>query len=94
VVIGYSPAIGLLVSAVAMFGDLTSSFIKRRLALAEGSRSFGLDHVPEALFPALILAQYSNLDTKDVVAITAAFVLLANMVSPMLYTIGIRKQPY
>jgi RNA polymerase sigma factor (sigma-70 family) len=38
VAIGYSPAIGLLVSAVAMFGDLTSSFIKRRLALAEGSR--------------------------------------------------------
>ncbi len=93
-VIGQSPAIGLLLGAVAMTGDLASSFLKRRLRLAPTSRSFGLDYVPEALLPALVLAVISDLATTDVVAITAIFVLLAAIISPLLHTVGIRKQPY
>ena len=93
-VIGQSPAIGLLLGAVAMTGDLAASFLKRRLRLAPTSRSFGLDYVPEALLPALVIAAISDLTTTDVVAITAIFVLLATIMSPLLYTLGIRKQPY
>ncbi len=93
-VIGQSPAIGLLLGAVAMTGDLASSFLKRRLRLAPTSRSFGLDYVPEALLPALVLAAISDLATIDVVAITAIFVLLATIISPLLHTFGNRKQPY
>ena len=86
-VIGQSPAIGLLVGAVAMIGDLASSFMKRRLRLAATSRSFGLDYVPEALLPALVLAAISDLATTDVVA-------MATIISPLLHTFRIRKQPY
>ncbi len=93
-VIGQSPATGLLVGAVAMIGDLASSFLKRRLRLAATSRSFGLDYVPEALLPALVLAAISDFTTTDVVAITSIFFLLATIMSPLLHTFGIRKQPY
>ncbi len=93
-VIGQSPAIGLLLGAVAMTGDLAASFLKRRLRLAPTSRSFGLDYVPEALLPALVLAVISDLATTDVVTITPIFVLLAAIISPLLHTVGIRKQPY
>ncbi len=93
-VIGQLPAIGLLVGVVAMIGDLASSFMKRRLRLAATSRSFGLDYVPEALLPALVLAAICDLATTDVVAITAIFVLSATIISPLLHTFGIRNQPY
>ncbi len=93
-VIGQSPALGLLLGAVAMTSDLAASFLKRRLRLAPTSRSFGLDYVPEALLPALVLAVISDLATTDVVTITAIFVLLAAIISPLLHTVGIRKQPY
>ena len=93
-VIGQSLAIGLLVGAVAMTGDLASSFLKRRLRLAATNRLFGLDHIPEALLPALVLAAISDLATTDAFVITAIFVLLATIISPLLHTFGIRKQPY
>ncbi len=93
-VIGQTPAIGLLVGAIAMIGDLASSFLKRRLRLAPTSRSFGLDYVPEALLPALVLTAISDLTTTDVVTITAIFFLLATIMSPVLHTFGIRKRPY
>ncbi len=93
-VIGQSPATGLLVGAVAMIGDLASSFLKRRLRLAATSRSSVLDYSPEALLPALVLAAISDLATTDAFVITAIFVLLATIFSPLLHTFGIRKQPY
>lgn len=93
-VIGQSPTIGLVLGTAAMIGDLASSFMKRRLRLAPTSRSTGLDYVPEALLPALVLAAFSDLTAADVVAITAIFVLSAIIISPVLHTFGIRKQPY
>ena len=93
-VIGQSPAIGLVLGTAAMIGDLASSFMKRRLRLAPTSRSTGLDYVPEALLPALVLAAISDLAAADVVAITAIFVLSAIIISPVLHPFGIRKQPY
>ena len=93
-VIGQSSANGLLLGTVAMIGDLVSSFIKRRMRLAPTSRSTGLDYIPEALLPALVLATVSDLTTTDIVAITAIFVLSATIMSPVLHAFGIRKQPY
>ncbi len=93
-VIGQSPAIGLLVGAVAMIGDLASSFLKRRLRQAATSRLSGFDHIPEALLPALVLAAISDLAPTDAIVIAAIFVLLATIISPLLHTFGIRKQPY
>ena len=42
-------AIGFLIAGYAVAGDLTSSFIKRRLSLAPSSKAPILDQAPESL---------------------------------------------
>ena len=47
-VLGHPVEIGILVALYAVSGDLISSFIKRRLAMAPSSMAPGLDQVPES----------------------------------------------
>ena len=51
--VGLAWQIGLLTGALAMAGDLCSSFFKRRLGLPASSPAVGLDQIPESLFPLL-----------------------------------------
>ena len=51
--LGLTLKLGLVVSTMAMAGDLFSSFLKRRLGLQPSSRAVGLDQIPESLFPLL-----------------------------------------
>src|SRR4029078_12738602 len=44
--LGLGWKVGLVVGATAMAGDLSSSFIKRRLGLAPSSQATGLDQIP------------------------------------------------
>ena len=44
---GLPSTAGLLVSAIAMIGDLLSSFVKRRMKLVPGSMALALDQIPE-----------------------------------------------
>src|ERR1700730_526564 len=44
---GLPSTAGLLVSAMAMIGDLLSSFVKRRMKLVPGSMALALDQIPE-----------------------------------------------
>jgi len=48
-IIGLQVKIGAVSAAVAMSGDLLSSFVKRRLNLPPSSRATGLDQIPESL---------------------------------------------
>jgi hypothetical protein len=57
--------IGLLLAAAAMAGDLLSSFLKRRLHLAPGSKATGLDQIPESLFPPLACRSALSLTAVD-----------------------------
>ncbi len=45
------PETGFLLAVYAILGDLLSSFIKRRLAMAPSSEAPLLDQVPGSLFP-------------------------------------------
>src|SRR5579863_6139103 len=47
--IGLEPKLGAQVGALAMAGDLLSSFVKRRLDRPPSSRAIGLDQIPESL---------------------------------------------
>ncbi len=92
--IGHSIKIGLLVGLCSMVGDLATSFLKRRMRLPASSQVVGLDYLPEALLPAVMLAMKYNIAAADVVVITGMFVLLATALSPILFTLGIRRQPF
>ena len=77
-----------------MFGDLASSFVKRRMGLDVHAQAFGLDQVPEALLPLLVLKSSLKLNWGDVFLVVLAFMLLGVVLSRVLYKIGIREQPY
>jgi hypothetical protein len=49
--LGLSPGHGTLFAALAMAGDLISSFIKRRLGIASSRSAPLLDQLPESLLP-------------------------------------------
>jgi CDP-diglyceride synthetase len=86
--------VGILVAVLAIFGDLLASFIKRRLGIIESSRAWLLDQVPESFFPALFLRETLDLSLLDVFMIVVLFVLFDVLLSPVLYRLHIRKQPY
>ena len=85
---------GLLVAIYAISGDLTSSFIKRRLGKPVSSMAPLLDQVPESLFPALMMMQTFKLDTFAIIQLVLAFIIIELLLSHVLYKWGIRKQPY
>ncbi len=86
--------VGVLVGVGAMLGDLLSSFIKRRLGMASSSRALGLDQIPEALLPLLLVADRLALSWTGIGLIVASFVVLELGLSPVFFLLGIRKQPY
>jgi CDP-diglyceride synthetase len=87
-------AIGLVVGAAAMGGDLLSSFIKRRLGLEASARATGLDQIPESVIPALVCMRYLDLGWLDFLAATCIFFVGELIFSKLLYHLHIRKRPY
>ncbi len=85
---------GLLFGALAMAGDLLSSFIKRRIGCVESSRARGLDTLPESLLPVLVLKQPLELSLIDIILAVTLFFLIEEWISPVLYRLHLRKQPY
>ncbi|WP_091638987.1 CDP-archaeol synthase [Aquisalimonas asiatica] len=92
--LGLPLLVGAAAGALAMAGDLASSFAKRRMGLMPSSRFIGLDQVPEAFLPLLVLIPLPMISTTSGVAAAALFVLLGPPASWMLYRAGIRREPH
>lgn len=92
--IGYSTTTGALVGALAMLGDLLSSFIKRRLRKPPTFQVIGLDQIPEALIPATVMASQFNLTAPGIAMVTGLFLILGLGLSRALHMLGIRKQAH
>lgn len=92
--LGYSPETGLLIATYAILGDLTSSFIKRRLAIKPSNMAPLLDQIPESLFPALIMMETFKLNISSVILLVLIFIITDIVLSRTLYILGIRKKPY
>lgn len=88
------PLTGVLFGALTMTGDLLTSFIKRRRGHVESSRARGLDAVPESLLPLCLLKNSLALNLLDITLIVGLFFLIEEFVSPVLYKLNIRDQPY
>jgi CDP-diglyceride synthetase len=91
---GVSMALGALIGAGAMAGDALASFIKRRLGLLPGDRALGLDQIPEALLPLLVVRDTLDLGWPQILAVTFAFSVLALPLSRLFFKLGLRDRPY
>lgn len=67
---------GTAFGTLAMLGDAAASFVKRRLHLAPGTEVLGLDQLPEALVPLLILQRPLGLGLGQCLVIAAIFAVL------------------
>lgn len=85
---------GALFAALVMCGDLSASFIKRRLGYIESSRFRMLDILPESLLPVLILQEDLELSLPEGIIAVAIFFIFEVLVSPVLFRLHIRKRPY
>jgi CDP-2,3-bis-(O-geranylgeranyl)-sn-glycerol synthase len=92
--VGLSAATGFVVAVSAMVGDLLSSFLKRRLALAPSSQAIGLDQIPESLFPLLACRQELGLTAVDIAAGVVIFFIGELVLSRALFRLHLRDRPY
>lgn len=92
--IGVRSTVGLAAGVVAMAGDLSSSFVKRRLGLPASERATGLDQLPESVLPALVCAYELELTWLEVVVVTGIFFVGEIVLSRLLYTLHVRARPY
>jgi CDP-2,3-bis-(O-geranylgeranyl)-sn-glycerol synthase len=92
--LGFEWISGAGLASASMFGDLLSSFIKRRLGLRTHSQAPGLDQIPESLLPLLVLRQHLGLGYADIAIIAAAFIVLELVLSRLLFKLHVRDRPY
>lgn len=69
-------AIGALFGALALTGDLLSSFTKRRLGCTSGKSFLFLDQLPEALLPMLLLRSALGMETGAIIGTALVFTAL------------------
>lgn len=94
VAIGWGWETGAAVAAWSMGGDLFSSFCKRRLGLAPGSKATGLDQVPEALFPAIAVGEALGLSALDIAVVVMVFLVAEMVLSVVFFKWHLRERPY
>jgi CDP-2,3-bis-(O-geranylgeranyl)-sn-glycerol synthase len=92
--VGLGWLFGALFGLLALLGDLISRFIKRRMGLESSSRALWLDQLPEALLPMAMAWLWLSLPLWEAVAVALLFALSNMLFSPILYRLGIRKQPH
>ena len=74
--LGFGILLGIAFGALAMLGDALSSGIKRRLQRPPGTEVPGLDQIPEALLPLLVLGNAMQLDAMAVATVVVVFAVL------------------
>jgi CDP-2,3-bis-(O-geranylgeranyl)-sn-glycerol synthase len=92
--LGFPWQLGLLISAAVIAGDLLSSFIKRRMGLPSSSQAFGLDQIPESLFPLIASGLMLPIGAIDILVGVAIFLAAAPLLSRLFFHLGLREQPY
>ena len=91
--LGWPPATGAMLGAASMAGDLSSSFVKRRLRLAPGHSAPVLDQLPESLLPLLVLRDRVGAGPSEVVVACLLFLALHPLASRLAYRLGVRRRP-
>jgi len=93
-VLRFPVQLGLLMGAASMLGDALSSFVKRRLDIASSGRATGLDQIPEALLPLLVVRAAVGLSFVQVIVIALVFFALEIPLARLFHRLGLRDEPY
>jgi CDP-2,3-bis-(O-geranylgeranyl)-sn-glycerol synthase len=93
-VLGFSLDAGALAGLLAMTGDALSSFLKRRLGVPPSGRAFGIDQIPEAVLPMLVLRASLDLTWAVIAGVALAFMLLETPAARLSCRLGLRDRPY
>lgn len=92
--IGVDFNVGAIAAISAMAGDLSSSFVKRRLNFPPSSQAFGIDQLPESLLPLLACRAALALTVADIAFCVAMFFVGEIVLSRILYRAHLRDEPY
>lgn len=92
--VGLGWLFGALFAFLSLWGDMLSSFTKRRMGLASSARAVWLDQLPEAMLPMVLAWYWLSLPLWEAMAIALLFALSNMLFSPLFYRLGIRKQPH
>ena len=92
--VGLAWPLGVAVAALAIAGDLVSSFVKRRMGLASSSMAIGLDQIPELLLPLLGARFFVPLGWLDILVGVALFFGGELILSRILFDLNLRDRPY
>jgi CDP-archaeol synthase len=93
-ILGFEWIVGLIIASAAMIGDLSSSFLKRRLDLPPSSRATGIDQIPECLLPAIAIRSTVGLTAFNVLSVVIIFFVGEVLLSRLLFKWNIRNRPY
>ena len=91
---GFSPSIGLLQSLGAILGDLSTSFLKRRLGLKPGSMLPLLDQLSFILAAIALSYPLQRPTPSRIVAILLLTLLLHPLTNYIAYLIGLKGEPW
>lgn len=78
---GLPIASGVMFAALAMLGDLGSSFIKRRLGFTSGRSVPLLDQLPETLLPLYALQATLGASTNEILVAVLLFLVIDLLLS-------------
>ncbi len=92
--LGLGWKLGISIGTLSMAGDLISSFTKRRLGMPPSSKAPGLDQIPESLLPLAVCASPLGLQWHEVAILVGIFWVLEVLLSRVLYSLRIRRQPW
>ncbi|WP_303291099.1 CDP-archaeol synthase [Marinobacter sp. SS5-14b] len=92
--VGLGAGFGALFGLLALLGDLFSSFVKRRRGMSSSARAVWLDQLPESVAPMLMAWLWLPVPLWEAMAIALLFALSNMLFSPLLYRLGIRRQPH
>lgn len=92
--LGLGLSTGAAIALAAMTGDLTASFIKRRLGIIPGGMFIGLDQIPEALFPLAVIGPTYGLSWTLIIILSLIFLIFELVTSQLLYRLHLRNHPY
>ena len=85
---------GAKIALFSLSGDLVASFIKRRAGFKSGEKFSVIDQGLESFAPLWLLREGLNINWLDIFLIVLVFTFCEIIISPLLFRLNIRRNPF